>query len=250
MALAEKVARFGEAVNALEQVPTTAGHLSTSEFDHTDAPAGDRTRVATHQMETAAAIKDGESLDIDLVAYEQTTSNSSGGDQETVNLSHNLLDSDNPQDVVVYEGGTRLSVDSYDVANNAVTVTPQNADSTLHIWYVSGDQARVEIRKTAPNGVYETLAEYDNGLLNRRDQSKEPLTFEADHPLQGVLPTDWRLDVYVDGPYQVVWGVDTDSDDEDEATPVNQLLSVPIRRAQASMPAFTEDVVRQVAGLR
>lgn len=240
--------RYKQAVNALSRLPTATNRLSTSDFEQSDAAANERTLVATHKFNRPVVIKSGATLDVDLVAYESIVTDATAGNQETVSLSHDILDSDsNPQNIVVYEAGSKLAVDSVDYANNTVTVTPANADATLHIFYVAADQATLEVRKTAPNGVHETLAEYDVGLINQRNQNKKPLEFEADHRLQGVIPTDWTLDFYVDAPYAVSWGVDTDNDGVDEAEPTNQLVSVPIRRSEQDIPNGIKDVVAQVA---
>ncbi|GAA0648749.1 hypothetical protein [Salarchaeum japonicum] len=234
-----------KAVRQLQQVPTARNTLSASDFETKDAVAGERTRVATHQFNRPVAVKGGETYNIDLIAHERFTSDGTTGDQEEFTVSHNVFESPSiPVDVVAYEDGSRLSVDSVDYGADTVSVTPANADSTIDLFYVSADQARLEIRKTAPNGTFETIDEADIGLANRRNQNKTPLRFDFDHPLQGVLPTDWSLDIYVDGPYEVAWSLDNG------ASATNQLVSIPIERSEREIPDWVEDVVAQVAATR
>ncbi|MGB9987315.1 hypothetical protein [Salarchaeum japonicum] len=231
-----------KAVRQLEQVPTAHNTLSASDFETADVVAGERTKVASHQFNRPVAVKDDETYNIDLIAHERRTSDGTTGTQEQFTLSHNLIESPSiPVDVVAFEGGSRLTVDSVDYDADTVSVTPANANSDIDIFYVSGDQAHLEIRKTAPNGTFETIDESDIGLANRRNQNKTPLRFDFDHPLQGVIPTDWSLDIYVDGPYEVVWSMDNG------ASATNQLVSIPIERSEREIPDWVEDVIAQVA---
>lgn len=240
-----------DAVEVLSQIPTATNRLSTSDFETSDSVAGERSRIATKLFRTAVAVQEGTTFDVDLVAYESFTTNATAGDTETFNLSNNLIDAASVADTfVLYENGTEVQPDSVDYSNDSFTYTDDATGNNLHVFYTAGDQAHVEVRKTAPNGTYEILEEGDVGLINRRDQNKSPLEFDFDHPLQGVIPTDWRLDVYVDGPYTIDWGIDTDGDGEDEAVASNQLLSVPIERSDRDIPDWAADVVAQVASTR
>jgi len=240
MATAKQVAQY------LVQVPTSTNRLQTSDFDVFDGVAGERTLIASYQFDRAVALKDGATFDLDLVAYESVATDSSAGNQETVTLSHDLVESDSiPDDVVVYEGSSVLAVDSVDYAADQITVTPANADSTLHVFYASGAQAVVEVEKTSPGGVSERLEEADVGLVNQRDQSKTPLRFDFEHPLQGVIPQDWTLDVYVNAPYVIAW-----SAAGGDAVPTNQLASIPLERSEQVLSEEIEDTIAAVAATR
>lgn len=244
---------FEQAVEALAEVPTGTNRLSTNDFDQEDGVTDERTLVASHQFNRPIAIKDGEVLDIDFLAYESFETDNTADNEETFNLGHDVIDSPSvPQDFILYNGGSRVASGDVSVDYGADTFdyTDSGTENTLHAFYVAGDQATLEVRKTAPNGTHETLDEYDLSLVNRRNQNKEPIRFDADHQLQGVIPTDWTLDFYIDAPYVVSWGIDVDDDGEDEATPTQQILSFPIRRSEQNIPSDVETVIREVAAVQ
>lgn len=239
-----------QAVNVLDKIPSTRDTLATGEFTQEDGVPNERTTVAKTQFDRATAVQEGQ-YDLDLVAYESFSTNGTAGDTETFALGHDLIDADSvAEDFILYEAGTRATADSVDYAANSFTYTDDGTNNTLHVFYVASDQAHVEVRKVAPNGTYEVLDEADVGLINQRNQNKDPLEFEFDHQLQGVLPANWTLEVVVDAPYTVSWGVDTDGDGTDEAEPLNQMIHAPIRRTRQSAPDFIGDVVASVAAQR
>lgn len=232
-----------EAVQYLRELPTKDNRLGTSDFEQSDGVAGERSKIASYQFDRAVAIKHGDTYDLDVVAYESVQADATAGNQEDVVLSHDLVESQAiPQDVAVFEGTSALDVDSVDYGNDTVTVTPANADSTLHVFYASGEQAVFELEKTSPSGVSEDLDEADIGLVHQRDQGKKPLRFDFSHPLQGVIPQDWTLDIYVDAPYTVAWAAAGG-----DVTPPNQLLSVPLERSEQVVPEEIEDTIAAVA---
>jgi hypothetical protein len=235
-----------QAVQFLSQVSTSGDRLATDDFSHEDGVANERSRVASYQFDRAVTAKDGDTFDLDIVAYESTSADGTAGNQETVNLSHDIVTSDSiPEDVVVFEGTNELAVDSVDYANDTIDVTPANANSTLHMFYAAGDQAHVEVEKTSPGGTSERLDEADIGLVNQRDQSKTPLRFDFQHPLQGVIPQDWTLEIYVDAPYTVAWTAEGG-----DVEPPNQLFSIPLERSEQVIPEEIEDAIAAVAATR
>lgn len=231
------------AVEYLGQVSTKAQRLAESDFTTKATTAGTRSTVAEYQTRTPIAVKDGKTYDVDLVAYESFTSDGTAGNSETFNLSHDVIDAPAfPVNVVLYEGSSSLAVGSVDYANDTVTASPANANSTIHAFYVCGDQATLDVRKKAPNGTHEEIASVDVGLANQRDQNRTPFKFSFDHPLEGVIPKDWKLIISVDGPYRIVW-----SEAGGSAVPTQQLLSIPIQRAETELPQWVVDVIAQVA---
>ena len=214
---------------ALATVPRSKQKLSGSQMDQQANSVGEESVVAEFQADRPIGLRDGRPYEVDIPAYESKTSDGTGGNTETITLSHDLVDADSvPNDVVVYVEGTGyVEPDAVDYAANTVDVTDPNTNNPVHIWYMAGDQARLTLRKTSPKGVPEDVDEDDMGLKNLRDQHKDPLRFDFDHPFEGIVPTDWSMEVRIDAPYQVSW-----SEAGGDATPTNARISLPIFRAR------------------
>ena len=246
------MASVTKAVKALQGLPSTDDTLANADFEQADSVVDERSVIASHQPDRAIAVAPGE-YNLDLVAYESFTTDGSAGDAETFDLAHDPLDSDSvPQDVVVYKVGTGyVQPDSVDYDADTFTYTDGGTNNDLHVFYVAGAQATAQVRKVSPGGsTSEVLDEADVGILNRRNQNKRPLRFDFDHPLQGVVPANWTLEVVVDAPYIVSWGVDTNNDGALDAQATNQLINAPIRRTRQHAPDFVEGVVAAVAAQR
>lgn len=220
---------------------SSTGQLTRRDFDLLDGVADEREKVASFKAFLPHLLRSEVVTDISIVAYEEFSADSSAGNQEEFNLSHSLVESGAvAESVVAYEGDSRLPVDDIDPATDTVTVTPENADSTVALYYSSDEQGRIEIQKTAPSGVFETLWDADVGKLHYRDHGKEPVMFDLDRSFwQPYLPTSWTLDVYVDVPYQARWAVDVGGDGEDEPA-TNAALDIPIAQATQEIPGLDE----------
>ncbi len=206
--------------------------------------------MAEKKLRRPHALEQGSPVDVAIMAYEQFTSNGSAGDEETFNLSHDLVESTaTPEPVVAYEGDERLAIDSRDYANDTVTVTPANADSEVGFYYASGEQARVTVQKTAPGSqAQEALWSGDAGLIHMRDTAREPISFNFEGSvLQPVIPTDWRLQVYVDAPYTARFAKDIGGDGEDELA-TNALLDFTYRATREKIEGLKTAVARDSAG--
>jgi hypothetical protein len=120
--------------------------------------------------------------------------------------------------------------DSVNYSGNSFDYTDDGTDNDLTVYYVAATQASLKLKKVAPGGsASETLVEHDVALINRRDPNRDPLEFRLNaSALQAVVPTNWTLEWTIDGPYNAGW------DDSTDPTPVNFLVSVPIRRATVS----------------
>jgi hypothetical protein len=189
-------------------------------------------------------------IDVAIMAYEEFTADATAGNSETLNLSHDPVESTaTPEPVVVYEGDSRLQIDSRDYENDTITVTPANAGSTLGVFYASGEQARVAVQKTAPGAqTQETLWSGDLGLLHLRDTAREPVTLSfTGSPLQGVIPKDWRLQVYVDAPYTARFAKDVGGDGTDERA-TNALLGFSYRATKDDIEGLKTAVATDSAG--
>lgn len=234
--------RAKQVLQQLEQVPSANQRLSSAQGDWTTSgnTKNELTKVAEFQAQRPLAIREGESADVHFVAYEEFTTDGTASNTETFNLANDIIDADAiADDLVLFEGGSAVSADSVDYSANSFDYTDDGTANTLHAYYVVSDQALVDIRKVAPKNVHETVKELDAGFANRRDQREDPVSFDFDHPLQGVVPTDWKVEVHIDAPYAVQWADDSDS----AATADNLLLDVPIRRARDNIEGL-EDVVK------
>jgi hypothetical protein len=184
----------------MARVPAASQRLSAGDLDPQDNVPGERSLIASYKPDRPIALRERE-YDLHLVAYESFTTDGSADNTETFNLSHDLYDAASvPDDFLLNESGNVVSPDSVDYANDSFDYTDDGTDNTLHAYYVVADQARVEIQKASPKGSVESIVERDAGLINRREQTRDPLAFGFDHPLEGLIPADWRLEIYVDAP--------------------------------------------------
>ncbi len=237
-------------VRDLRNADTHRDQFTRADFDLSAGVAGSRELVAEKKVSRPHALEQGSPIDVAVMAYDEFTANSTAGDQETFTLPHDLVESTaTPESVIAYEGDSRLSIDSYDEANDTVTVTPANADSTVGFYYASGEQARVTVQKTAPGSqAQEALWSGDIGLIHMRDTAREPIAFEFEGSvLQPVIPTDWRLQVYVDAPYTARFAKDIGGDGEDEAA-TNALLGFNYRATRDRIEGLKTAVAQDSAG--
>lgn len=237
-------------VNELRNADTHRDQFTRADFDTSAGVAGSRELVAEKKVQRPHALEQGSPVDVAIMAYEQFTSNATAGDQETFTLSHDVVESTaTPESIVAYEGDSRLAIDSRDYANNTVTVTAANASSEVGFYYASSEQARVTVQKTAPGAqAQEALWSGDAGLLHMRDTAREPVTFDFEGSvLQPVIPTDWRLQVYVDAPYTARFAKDIGGDGEDELA-TNALLGFNYRATRDQIEGLKTAVARDSAG--
>ena len=237
-------------VRDLRNADTHRDQFTRADFDLSAGVAGSRELVAENKLRRPHALEQGTPIDVAIMAYERFTSNGTAGDQETFALSHDPVESTaTPESVVVYEGDSRLAIDSRDYGNDTITVTPANANSEIGFFYASGEQARVTVQKTAPGSqAQETLWSGDLGLIHMRDTAREPISFNFEGSvLQPVIPTDWRLQVYVDAPYTARFAKDIGGDGADE-TATNALLGFNYRATRDRIEGLKTAVARDSAG--
>jgi hypothetical protein len=224
-----------EIINRLREIDTEATTLSRANFEGSPYAAdSDETAILEYKTDQPFALRNGARYRIVPVVRETFTTDGNN-DQDTFNLSADIIDSDVSDDLVLYEGDQRVSEDSVDYANDSFDYTDNGTGDDLTAYYVSATQANLKLKKVGPGGSNgETLVRHDAGLLNRRDPNRDPLTLELDaSPLQAVVPADYTLKWTISGSYSAGWDPDTDPE------PVNLIVSVPINRA----------VVEQVEGL-
>ncbi|MFB6302773.1 MAG: hypothetical protein ABEH78_07940 [Haloferacaceae archaeon] len=232
-----------EIIRRLRGVDTVRGTLRRGDFTASAySGGGNETVVLETKADQPFALRNGVEYRLVPVARETFTTDGTGGNTETFSLSHDIIDSDQAEDLVLHEDGTGyVEEDAISYSNDTFDYTDDGTNNTLTAYYVTATQASWEIQKVGPGGSPdETLVQHDGGLVARRDPNRDPLEFDLRaSPLQAVVPTNFRLQITVDGPYPAGWDPSTDPD------PINFLVSIPIARARASSVEGLESAVRR-----
>jgi hypothetical protein len=229
----------------LDDMSPTPTPITDQRVAHTPGTAGERSKVAEFTGDVANRLRGDKRILIALPAYEQFSSDGTGGNTETFNLGHDIIQSPVTDDAIVYIGGESYGrPDSIDYANNSIDVTDPGSNNNVHVFYVPGDAASIEVEKVAPNDTTQGLYDTNAKLLNGTNQHKEPEYLDTgETPLKPWIPGDFRVAVYVDAPYQVAYE-DTAGDG---ATADNYLLSLPAMRGQDTVPGLAADVRQDMA---
>ncbi|WP_255198011.1 hypothetical protein [Halorarius litoreus] len=239
------------AVRALNNTPGKRQTLGKGQFSLTDGTANERTMVASYQARGVPfEVREDAAARISFVTAEEFTAD--GTDNvETHNLSYNLVETKNTQNLVLYADGSRVQPDSIDYAGNSFDYDDGGNNEVLHAFYVARDPGSVTIEKVAPKAqasISETLTQDTTSALADRDQNKEPVTFEFTDALEGVVPANWRLNVYVDAPAPVRWDDDNlGTTNGDVAT--NAVVSLPIVQYEQGVPGLEDAVKRSAIGI-
>ena len=228
-----------DALNDMTRRPRPLSPLD--DFEQSVNQTGTKSDILTLQAETALALRDGAQLEVAVPAYEQFTTDGTGGNSETFGLSHDLVDSPNTASLVLWENGQRVSPDSVDFANDSFDYTDDGTDNTLHVYYIVGDAATLRVEKRIPGGktdASETLKTLNVGITNRKDQQRDPvrLSFGGSW-LERFLATDMTIAVSIDAPYTARFSEDTDGT---EAT--NALLHTTATQGSGSVPGLLKKI--------
>lgn len=229
---------------AIQQVPTNDRPLTRSDFTTTNGTGGERTKVAEYQARRPVAIRPDRRVRLALVTHENKSTDGSGGTQ-TFNLSRDLIDAGSTdQSLALFENGTPVDPDSVDFANDSFDYTGPGSTEDLEVYYTvgPGDQCPISIEKHAPKDVNDELWSGDLGLLNARDQDKSAIEIDFSHPLDPIIPTDWYLRVYAEGPYAVEWDESTNN-----TSAPNALLSFKTRMSNRSIDGLGRAVRHRIA---
>jgi hypothetical protein len=220
-----------EVINRLAAIDTRKATLKRGDFEASAHAGGSgESVILSHKARQPFSLRNGARYRVVPVARETFTTDGNGGNTETFNLSHDIIDSDVSEDLVVFNGNAEAQPDSIDYANDSFDFTDAGTNNDLTVFYVAATQAQLKLKKVAPGGSNsETLVEHDAALINRRDPNRDPLEFAlGQSPVQGTVPTDWRLEWSINGPFNAGWDPDNDP------APVNMIVSVPIHRATVS----------------
>lgn len=217
------------------------------DFETAVNQTGTDSEILSLQAETVLALRDGADLKVSIPAYESYTTDGTGGNTETFNLSHDLVDSPNTESLVLYENGNRVSPDSIDYANNTIDYTDDGTGNTLHVYYVAGDAATVSLEKVSPGGKTsqaEDLKTFNAGRANRQDQQEDPITLSFSGSwLERFLATDMVLSAKIDAPYTVRFREDTDGT---EAT--NALFHTTATQGASDAPGLLAAINEDMGG--
>jgi len=229
----------------LDQVGAANKRLEASDFTQTPNAPGELTKVLSYKADRPLFVRSGVEVDLHFVAHEEFTTNATADDTETFNLSHSVIEADAVgTDLLLYSGTSEVQPDSVDYSANSFDYTDPGSNSRLHAYYISDVQAQVEVRKSAPKRYFDILDERDAGLANLRDQNRDPLTFDYDDPVTGLVPKDWQIEIYIDAPYTIQW----DDADDTGATAANALVSIPIRRSKENVTGLEDVVINHIGG--
>ena len=233
----------------LETVETTDDRINVGEYDeYVSNPDDGLARVLSRQLDQTVGVEEGRNFAVIPLAFETFTTNGTADDTETFGLSYDLIDStitSDPIAVAVDDGAavTFQDPDAVDYAADSFDFTDSGTDNTLAVWYAAGDQARYVVQKRGPNGTVEELAEFDAGLHHRRNRFENPLRFNFERELQGIVPRRFRIESLIDAPYtsQVYY------DGSERVRAPNAEFSVPVRRAQSKIPGVARAVRHDIA---
>lgn len=238
-------------VEQLEETPGKSKHLSRTDMDLTEGTANERTLVASYQADVPLAVLEDAAARLMFVTGEEFTTDGTADNQETFSLSHNIVETKNTQNIVLYESGSRVQPDSVDYSANEVKYTDDGTANDLHAFYVARDPGAVTIEKVAPkagSSVSKQIGEDTTSGLADRDQNKEPVEFDFMDRLEGVVPTNWKLNIYVDAPAAVRWDdSNLSTTNGDEAS--NAIVDLPIHQFQRNVPGLEKAVKRAALGL-
>lgn len=230
----------------LRNTPTSRDTLTRGDFSFSTGSQGVRSQVAEYKPSRLISLSEARPLELSIVAVERKTTDGSGTAQ-TFTLSHDLIDSNAiAESLALYADGAKVQPDSVDYGADSFTYTDDGTVQELVAYYTSGTQALVEVQKTAPGGSTETLFSADVGSLHRRETAKTPLSFDfKQSPLQPVVPTDYRLEVYVNAPYTAAYTYSDNDGNESDGS--NAALDVPIRGAGSSVDGAKRAVSMDMA---
>lgn len=243
--------RGGSVVKKLRETDGQAKSLGRAQFTLTAGTANERSLVASVKADVPFAVREGVAARISFVTAEEFTTDATAGTAETFNLAHDIVKTDNATPFVLYDDGAVVQADSVDYAANSFTYTDGATGSTLHAFYVARDPGAVTVEKVAPktgSAISEDLHEDTTSGLADRNQNKEPVMMDFGHPLESVVPTNWKLNVYVDAPFAVRWD-DSPLTTTNGDTATNAVLNIPIHQFEQDVPGLENAVKAQAIGL-
>lgn len=221
--------------------------LKRADFDVENGVANQRQKIASYKAKSPIAFREA-SLRLAFVVVEQFQTNGTGGDTETFSLSNDVLDTANTSSFALYESGNPVQADTVDYDADTFDYTDDGTSNYLHAAYVARDPVQIDIEKSAPSGagqVSQPLFDDVTSMLHERNQNKSPPSMQFNSVEESVVPRNWSVDIYADGPVALAW------DDSDTANPqgieaVNPVVSLPIIRAKQNISGLSRAVKRDI----
>jgi len=233
----------------IQETGRSSQRLTQANFETSTGASGSKTRIATFQADTPLAFRET-SVRMVFITVEEFTAAGDGA-QETFNLDHDLLPTNNTSDFVLYADGSRVAADAVDYANDSFDYTDDGTEQVLHAYYVARTPVQVEIVKSAPTSqgqVAETVYDDVTSILHERNQHKSPpeMDFPGGDSLKPMVPRKWSVDIYAKGPVPFAW--DDSAEDNPQGTEAkNAVLSIPVARFNDNIEglgqAVKEDII-------
>lgn len=237
-----------QAIQALKNTPARPGSLTPKTFaqegERSAATTSSRTRIAKLKAKAPLMVRGEERFELTVPAYESFTTDGTAGNTETFTLSHDLIQTPNTENIVVWEGGTYVgneaALGAVDYTNNTFDYTDDGTSNTLHVWYVTSNSAEFEVQKVSSNGnVNQSLYAENLRLIHRTNLSEQPEDPDVEKtPLNPAIATDMEVEVYIDAPFTFRW---TDPNG-DGAEPTNLVFSFPVNHAKRQVPGLADAV--------
>jgi len=170
---------------------------------------------------------------------------SGNNSQETFQFSGEIVDTPNSAALALFSDGSRDQPDSIDYVNDEFSYTDGGNAEDLDAYYVVRGPNQITIEKSAPAGqgsVSEVLHDDVTSLLHERDQNQDPPVPSFQHKLHPVVPRNYTIDVYSDGPAALAY-----NDAANGTTATNAILRIPINRANERVKGLNQAVKKSIA---
>lgn len=235
-------------VERLQQTPSQPDQITADQLRDegttTVNTTGERSKIAELVLDVPNRLLSGRTNPFDVVvpAFEKLgPTDGTQNNDETFNLSHDVIQSPNGQNVIVWLDGSYVGQPkSVDYANNTITVNDAGTNSNVYVWYIPAEAATLEVYKAIPSGKTSSNERlYTNQLrrLHQQNQDEQPSYFELTN-WEPYLSSDMKLQVYLDAPYTVRF----EDPDGNGATPTNMRLDIPVERAQNTVPGLKRTI--------
>jgi hypothetical protein len=215
-------------------VPRNRTRITPNDWSFQGTVKNQLDMFAEYQVETPHSIIPETPIDIHIPAYEKFMMSGNEESPKTLDLTYDLVDAPSVvDDFVLYSNGNRATEDSLDYSNNSFNYTGDGTIEELEVFYLCSDQAEVVLRLQAPKNFDNEPLSVDAGRLNLRDQGREPLTFEPSNPFEGLIPTDYTVQWYLNAPYSFRF-----EGSQFGATADNLMLDLPVWRTDSEIPGL------------
>lgn len=241
-----------DVMQALRSVPRQARKLRKADFTLSNGTANQKTEIARYTAPRPLAFREDKGMRLAVAVVEEFTTDTTGGNAETFNLSQNIIQSKATSDYVLYDEGTQVDPDSVDFDANTFTYSnPDASADTLDFFYIARDPGLLEIWKEAPKSsgdVRQKVFDDATSTLHELNQQKTPpdMDFRGESELKPVVPTDWDVVVYADLPYAAAWD-DSDTATDNGVKAVIPMLSIPVHQTSKNVPGLGRAVFMDIA---